>query len=169
MRRLTILALATALILIVAATLTFALSYIGSEEQPPCPACKQAEDELPRASVCDITQGLDRFADKLVRIEGRFRNDAGQLSIEANGCTMHVGFDRERHACGGAWRKLQITCGVDTWYDGSTSARIVGLVATIPAGNYYAGERGFVVSCLETVQTNPTFSQRIRFVLARLF
>lgn len=44
----------------------------------------------------------------------------------------------------------------------------MGHVAAIPNGNYYAGEKGFVISCLETVQTNPTFSQRIRFVLGRL-
>src|SRR6185369_13722678 len=52
--------------------------------------------------------------------------------------------------------------------NGSASARLVGHVAAIPNGNYYAGEKGFVISCLETVQTNPTFSQRIRFVLGRL-
>ena len=78
MRRVTMLAPATGLLVIVAAMLTFALSYIGSEEQPPCLACKQSETELHRASVCEITQRLDGFADKLVRIDGRFRNDAGQ-------------------------------------------------------------------------------------------
>ena len=65
--------------------------------------------------------------------------------------------------------QLQVTCGVDAWYDGSASVRLVGRVVTIPAGNYYAGENGLVAPCLETVQTAPTLSQRIRFALARLF
>jgi hypothetical protein len=104
-----------------------------------------------------------------VRVAAKFRNDAGQLFLEDRGCTLHAGFPKERPSCTGTWRKLQVTCGVNTWYDGSASVRVTGIISTIPEGNYYAGEEGFTVSCLEGVLTEPGFSQRIRFAAGQLF
>jgi|SRR6266536_838898 len=156
--------------LLVAATGgTIALSYVGREEQPPCHACEQAAGKLSQTSVCEIVNNPQKLVGKVVRVDATFRNDAGQLFMEDGGCTMHVGFSKERLGCGGTWRKLQITSGVNTWYDGSASVRVSGSIATIPERNYYAGEDAFTISCIETVRNNPRFIQRLRFVIGGLF
>jgi hypothetical protein len=145
------------------------LSRIGAEEQPPCRACVQPSSGLPQVSVCELANDAPKFAGTLVRVDVEFQNDAGQLFLKDGSCTMHAGFAREEQACKGAWQKLRVTCGVNTWYDGSASVRVVGSLSTIPEGNYYAGEEGFTVQCLEIVRTEPTFGQRIQFAIGRLF
>jgi hypothetical protein len=157
------------LLLVVATGGTIALSRVGREEQPPCRACEQLTGQLPETSVCEMVNNPLKLAGKVVRVQATFRNDAGQLFMEDSGCTMHVGFNKDRQACAGTWRKLQITSGVNTWYDGSASIRVRGSISTIPKGNYYAGEEGFTISCLETVRNNPLFIQRLRFAIGRLF
>jgi hypothetical protein len=82
---------------------------------------------------------------------------------------MHAGFAKETQACKGVWRKLQVTCGVNTWYDGNVQVRVMGSMSTLPTGNYYAGEEGFAISCLEEVAAEPGFGRRIKFALGRLF
>lgn len=168
-RRATHVVLVVILLVVVAAGGTIALSYVGREEQPPCQACEQTVDQVSQTSVCGIINHPQEFAGKVVRVDARFRNHAGQLLMEDRGCTMHVGFSKERRACAGTWRKLQITSGVNTWYDGSATVRVSGFISTIHEGNYYAGENGFTISCLESVRSQPRFSQRLRFVIGRLF
>ena len=90
MRRLTVLAL----VVIVLESLTFALFYTGSEEQPPCRACEHSELEPSAVSVCEIAQDLHNFTNTRLSLDGQFRSDAGQLSIEASGCTIHQSHDR---------------------------------------------------------------------------
>lgn len=159
----------TALLLILAAGVAFSLCYIGPEEQPPCASCNQTRNGGPPTPICELMRNTNISADRPLLVEGRFRNDAGQLFIEGGGCTMHAGFSKGRQACSGAWKKLQVTCGVNTWYDCSAFVRLSGLLSNIPEGNYYVGEKGFVISCLEEVRSQPTFSQRIKFGLGRLF
>jgi hypothetical protein len=75
MRRLTVLAL----VVIVLASLTFALSYTGSEEQPPCRPCEHSESEPSAVSVCDIAQPYN-FMKTLLSLDGNFEVMPGQLS-----------------------------------------------------------------------------------------
>lgn len=168
-KRLTTIALAFVLAVIVVGSVAFTVAYVGPEEQPPCHACKQVENEKRVTSICEMMQVPDQFAGQNVRVQGRLRNDAAQLSIEDSGCTMHLGFAKGWQTCAGAWKKLQITCGVNTWYDGEADVKLTGVLATIPEGNYYAGDKGLVVSCLEAVQTKPTLTDRIKYALGRLF
>jgi hypothetical protein len=164
--RITVLATVSVVVAVIGLGL---LSSIGAEEQPPCSACIQPGSELPRVSVCDLANDVSKLAGKVVRVTSDFRNDAGQLFLQNGDCQVHAGFAAEWRACRGAWRKLQMMCGVDSWYDGSAPVSVTGSLSTIPQGNYYAGEEGFTISCLEMVQSEPGLGKRIRFVMGRLF
>lgn len=156
-------ALPTALVLAV-----FARSRVGPEEQPPCRACSQKTGELPLASVCDLVQNPQKYAEIPVRVDRRFRHDSGEVYVEDGGCSMHAGFASQWQACRGAWRKLQVSCGVGSWYDGSASVRATGSISMIPAGNYFQGEKGFTLVCLEEVREKLTFRHRMNFALKGL-
>jgi hypothetical protein len=170
MRRIAKVAAVMALILfVVAAAVVIDSLRIGEQEQPPCHACTQTTNDVSPVTVCELSNNLQKYVGKPIRITAEFQNDAGQLFLKEGGCTIHAGFAKERQACTGAWRKMQVASGFETWYDGSASVRVVGFISTIPGGNYYAGEEGFTVSCLEDVRTEPVFSQRIRFSMGRLF
>jgi hypothetical protein len=148
--------------------LVAALSLLGAQEQPPCRACVQPTSELPRVSVCELASSRENLARKMVRVTARFQNDAGQLFLKDGICSVRTGFAPPTQACQGARRRLEVACGVDQWYDGSASVQVVGSIGTVPDDNYFKGEEGFTISCLEKVKTEPATSQRIRFAIGRL-
>jgi hypothetical protein len=158
-----------AVFVVLTVIVTISLSYIGMEEQPPCHACTQTATEVPQVTVCELTNNLQKFAGKFVLVAAQFRHDSGQVFLIEDGCTMSTGFAKERLACIGAWRKLQMTSGVETDYDSIASVEVIGTVSMIPPGNFYAGREGFTISCLQRVRTEPLLSQRIRFAIWRLF
>ena len=143
----------------------FARTRIGQEEHPPCSACAEPRAELPFVTVCDLTRNPERYAAVVVRVEARFRHDAGQLFLEDSGCNVYTGFASQWHSCTGEWRRLQICTGVGSWYDGSAAVRATGSLSILPTDNYFRGERGFALMCLEQVKGKATFSQRWRFAL----
>jgi len=153
--------------LIVAAGLTLESLRLGQREQPPCHECAEMSSEVQQVSVCELSGNHQQFAGRRVRVVGEFVHDSGELSLRGEGCILHTGFSGERRACGGAWRRLQVTCGVNGWFDGSAPVRVLGTISEIPSGNHFAGEEGFTISCLEEVQTEPSFSQRKRFAIGR--
>lgn len=155
--------------LVVAAYVVVDSLLIGEQEQPPCHACTQASGEVPQVLVCELSNNRQKYAGKLVRVVAEFSHDSGQLFLRDGACSMHTGFAKEKQACTGAWRRLQILCGVDGWYDSSAPVRLLGSISKIPDGNYYAREEGFTISCLEQVRTEPDFTERMRFARARLF
>jgi hypothetical protein len=167
MRRIGIFVVPVVAVVIVGVSLAFALSYIGAEEPPPCRACGQITSEVRQASVCEIAHNAKEFAGKSVLLHGRFQHDSGQFFVNDGGCTMELDIADGLQTCAGAWRKLQVICGVNGWYDGSADVVMVGFIS-IPIRDDAAGGR-FMVSCLEAVLTQPVFSQRVRFALHRLF
>ena len=170
MRRIAKVVAVMALVLfVVAAAVVIDSLRVVEQEQPPCYACAQTLNAVSAVTVCELSNNLQKYVGKRIRVNAEFQNDAGQLFLKESGCTIHAGFEKDRRACTGAWRKMQVASGFETWYDGSVSVSVVGFISTIPDGNYYAGEDGFTVSCLEEVRTEPTFSQRTRFAMGRLF
>jgi hypothetical protein len=145
----------------------FVRTRIGPEEHPPCSACSEAGAEFPLVAVCDLAQNPERYVGILVRVEARFRHDSGQLFLEDAGCNVHAGFAPQWRSCKGEWRKLQICTGIGSWYDGSAAIRTIGSLSVLPADNYFEGERGFAIMCLEQVGEKATFGQRWRFALRR--
>jgi hypothetical protein len=164
-----VVAVLASLPLVVAAAVVVDSLRVSEQEQPPCRACAQTSDDTPQVTVCELSSNRQKYTGKLVRVAAEFRHDSGQLFLQHGACILHTGFAKERRSCTGAWRRLQIMCGVDGWYDSTAPVSVLGSISKIPDGNYYAGEEGFTISCLEQVQTEPDFSQRIRFARARLF
>lgn len=144
------------------------LSRTGRVELPPCVGCHQAGAQLDEVSVCDLEFRRQELKDKLVRVRGIFRNDSGYLFLENPGCSVHLGFAPGRLACKNAYRKLQIICGIDAWYDGRATVRLLGTPSRIPVGNFFEGDEGFTILCLEEVVTEPTMGRRWRFALDRI-
>ena len=170
MRRIAKVVAVMALVLfVVAAAVVIDSLRVGEQEQPPCSACAQTLNAVSAVTVCELSNNLQKYVGQRIRVNAEFQNDAGQLFLKESGCMIHAGFDKDRRAGTGTWRKMQVASGFETWYDGSASVSVVGFISTIPSGNYYAGEEGFTVSCLEEVRTEPTFSQRTRFAMGRLF
>ena len=162
-------AVAATLLVVVAAAVVVDSVRLGEQEQPPCHACGKMSDDVPQVTVCELSSNRQKYAGKLVRVGAEFEHDSGQLLLKDGACILHTGFAKEKQSCAGAWRRLEVICGVDGWYDSTVPVRVMGSISKIPDGNYYAGEEGFTISCLEQVQTEPDFSQRIRFARARLF
>lgn len=156
-------------LLVVAGAVVIDSLRVDEQEQPPCRACEQAIKDARPVTVCELSNNRQQYVGNPVRLTAEFENDVGQLFLKEGGCTIHAGFAKARQACTGAWRKMQVTSGFESWYDGSASVRIGEFFSRIPDGNYYAGEEGFTVSCLEEVRTEPAFGQRIRFAIGRLF
>ena len=146
----------------------FARSLIGPEEHPPCRACSPQIGEMPLVSVCSLSQNPQKYAGIPVRINARFRNDAGYLFVEDGDCGMRAGFAPQWQACKGARRKLEVSCGVGTWYDGSATVLAVGSISALPTGNFNEGEQGFTLICLEEVRVKLTFRQRMNFAFKGL-
>jgi hypothetical protein len=146
--------------------LPFALSYVDTQGQPPCdlPPSSIADEKM--LSVCDLAHG--KAPDKPVRVSGTFYNDSQQLSLRGLGCSMIVGLADPKRGCTGAWRRLQMLSGIQTWYDGDADVTVVGRLGRIPAGNYYEGQPGFVMSCVEQVRSAPKLRDRIRYSIHRL-
>lgn len=159
----------TVIPLLIAAHVVSGSLRIGQQEHPPCRACGQIRNDVPRVTVCQLANNPQKYKGQLVRVAADFEHDAGQLVLRDGDCTMRTGFDNEKHACTGAWRRLQIICGIDGWYDSAAPVSVVGSLSKIPEGNYYVGEEGFTISCLEQVLIEPDSSQRRRFAKARLF
>ena len=154
--------------LAIAVTILLSSSRIGEQEQPPCHACIQSGDNVPQVTVCELSKHPEHFSGKLVRIEADFQHDSGQFFLREKGCGLQAGFAKEKQSCDGAWRRLQITCGVDGWYDSSAPVTVLGSISKIPDWNYDAGQDGFTITCLERVRTEPNVGQRLRFAIARL-
>ncbi len=167
-RRLRWIAILVILLVVSAASAVIALSHIGSEEQPPCRACAQQQMALVQVSVCELSHSQQMLAGKSVRVSAEFVNDSGQLFLKDRDCVIEAGFAKESNACSGAWRKPQVASGVNTWYDGGGYVAVTGSISRIPGGNYYAGEEGFAIKCLEQTRTEPTFRKRIKFAVDRL-
>jgi hypothetical protein len=110
------------------------LSRVGPVEHPPCAACNLAEQHIDEVTVCDLKLRSQELAGKQVRVTGDFRNDSGYFFLESHGCSVHAGFAPNKPACHNAFRKLQIICGIDTWYEGSAPVRVVGALSNIPGG-----------------------------------
>jgi len=146
--------------------LPFALSDVDVEARPPCDLPSNGVTEKRVLSVCELTDR--KLLDKPVQVSGTFYNDSWQLSLRGAGCSMTVGLADPQQCCKGAWRRLQLVSGVRTWYDGDADVTVTGKVATIPAGNYYEGNPGFVISCIQQVRTKPTLRERINYSLHRL-
>ena len=142
---------------------------MGEQEQPPCRACAQTSNDVPRVTVCELSNNRQKYMGQLVRVAAEFSHDSGEVSLRDGGCFMHTGFANRMQACNGSWRRLQIICGVDGWYDNVAPVTVLGSISKIPDGNYYVGEEGFTISCLEQVRIEPDFNQRKRFARARLF
>lgn len=153
---------------VVAAAVVVDSLRIGKQEQPPCRACAQMRDDVPQVTVCELSSYKQKYTGKLVRVAAEFHHDSGQLFLRDGACILRTGFAKEKQSCAGAWRRLQIMCGVDGWYDSTAPVSVLGSISKIPDGNYYAGAEGFTISCLEQVRTEPDFSQRMRFAEARL-
>ena len=161
-----LLALSTALPVMLLLAI-FARSIVGPEDHPPCRACSQI-GEMPLVSVCSLSQNPQKYAGIPVRINARFRNDARYLFVEDGSCGMAAGFASQWKACKGARRKLEVSCGVGTWYDGSATVLAVGSVSALPTGNFNEGEQGFTLICLEEVRVKLTFRQRMNFAFKGL-
>ncbi len=157
------------LLTIVAGFAAVALSRVGVEEHPPCRACLKPRSELCQVSVCELVGNRQMLMGKPVRVAARFRNDAAQLFLVDGGCSVIVGFAQERQACRGAWRKLQVVCGVDTWYDGSGSVRVMGSLSTIPDGNYYVGRKDSRSRVWKRCGLNPFSSSALNLPLASCY
>jgi hypothetical protein len=161
-----IMATGSAIIMAGVFALPFALSYVDDEARPPCTISSNGIVEEQAHSVCELTDR--KLWDRPVQVSGTFYNDSSQLSLRGTGCSMIVGLADPQQCCKGAWRRLQLVSGVGTWYDGDAEVTVIGRVATIPAGNYYEGQGGFVISCIQQVRTNPSFRERINCSLHRL-
>ena len=146
--------------------LPFALSDVEVEARPPCDPPSNGINDERSLSVCELTNR--KLLDKPVQVSGTFYNDSWQLSLHDQGCSVDVGLADPQQCCKGAWRRLQLVSGVQTWYDGDADATVVGKMATIPAGNYYEGRPGFVLSCIQQVRTKPTLRERINYSIHRL-
>ena len=155
--------------LVVAVAVVVDSLRIGEQEQPPCHACAQADNDVPQVTVCELSNNHEKYKGKLVRVAAEFEHDSGQLFLRDGACTMHTGFAKEKRSCSGSWRRLQVICGIDGWYDSTAPVTVLGAIDKIPDGNYYAGEEDFTISCLEQVRIEPDLSQRQRFARARLF
>jgi hypothetical protein len=155
--------------LLVAAAVVVDSLRMGEQEHPPCRACAQASDDVPQATVCELSNNHQKYTGKLVRVAAEFEHDSGQLFLRDGNCIIHAGFAKEKQSYTGAWRRLQVMCGVDGWYDSTAPVSVLGAISKIPDGNYYSGEEGFTISCLEQVRIEPDSSQQERFARARLF
>lgn len=155
--------------LVIAAAVVVDSLRIGEQEHPPCRACVQTSNDVPQVTVCELFNNRQKYKGKLVRVAANFEHDSGQLFLRDGSCTMRTGFAKERQSCAGAWRRLQVICGIDGRYDSAAPVSVLGSIGKIPEGNYYAGEEGFTISCLEQVTNEPDSSQRRRFARARLF
>ena len=138
--------------LVVAAAVVVDSLRIGDQEQPPCRACAQTSNDVPHVTVCELLNNRQKYTGKLVRVAAGFEHDSGQLFLRDGACTMHTGFAKERQSCTGAWRRLQVICGVDGWYDSTAPVSVLGSISKIPDGNYYAGEESFTIACVEQVR-----------------
>jgi hypothetical protein len=146
--------------------LPFALSDVDVEARFPCDLQSNGITDERALSVCELTNR--KLLDKQVQVSGTFYNDSWQLSLHGAGCSVAVGLADPQQCCKGAWHRLQLVSGVRTWYDGNADVTVVGKMATIPAGNYYEGSQGFVLSCIQQVRTEPTLRERINYTLHRL-
>jgi len=152
-----------------AAVITFSLyslTRIPTTEPTPCSACPGASEAVPQASVCELEGKV--FGKQVVRVRGTFDNDAFQLTLRDGNCTVMVGFVKPVRACRGVWQKFQMVTGTGTWYDGSAEVTMTGSMREITKPNYFAGEEGFNVLCLESVQTQPQARERRNFLIHRL-
>ena len=158
-----VVALTVVLTFVVVVLLYF--TEVPSQESVPCDACVSMTSSLHQVSVCDLTHG---HSSNLVRVHGMFSNDAGQLYLRDGGCTVVVGLTEEKRGCRGAWRKLQVVSGIGTWYDGEATVAALGATGPISAPNYFAGNEGFTIVCLEEVNTSPNSRTKVNFLLHRL-
>jgi hypothetical protein len=143
----------------------FARTQVGQEEHPPCSACSESQAKMPFVTVCELARNPERYAGTVVRVEANFVNDSGQLYLENSGCDILTGFASQWKSCRGTWRRLQVCTGFGSWYDGSAAVRVTGSFSILPADNYFQGEKGFALMCLEQVKGNLAFSRRWRFAL----
>ena len=154
--------------LVVAAAVVVDSLRIGDQEQPSCRACAQTSNDVPHVTVCELSKNRQKYMGKLVHVAAESNHDSGQLTLRDGACSMPTGFTKDKQSCTGAWRRLQIICGVDGWYDSTAPVSVLGSISKIPDGNYYAGEESFTIACVEQVRIEPDFSQRMRFARARL-
>jgi hypothetical protein len=144
----------------------FVLFPLDSETNSACDFRSNSFSVKEPLSVCHLVQ--TKSPDDLVQVTGTFVNDSQQLSLHNGECFVLVGFANPQKGAAGSWRKLQMVSGARTWYDGRADVTLIGRMGTIPPGNYYEGESGFVVSCIEQVRTEPKLRDRIRYNLHRL-
>ncbi len=154
-------------------------SRVRNMELPPCQSCAEiysSSPEILTASVCEIVNNPERYANRTVRVQAMLHNDAGYIYLydESRPCgqnsILYVGLTEPLKSCEGTRKTLTVHSGIGTWYDGTVSITVVGRLGHIEEyRGFYDGENGFNVLCIERVSSvGSGMLGRIRYTIGEV-